>query len=229
MARKSAAITERERLEEELRTLGRARGDAGRAEAQANSEAKTLTSTYRTELQKAARGDGSAEARAEKAREAIAAKRAEAATAHDRAEAAEKARRDTERELRTHLFRNLPAFIEEAERASAEAVASRQAVIDAVADAADADAAARRAWRPLIGAVRTVSDDGKTFGGKTGKDLGAMPPTPAILGGTFASDLASAPPPSPAYVRDRKQAQRAARGDLLPTAVRRLLGGRAAA
>ena len=224
MPRKTTAPqVERERLKEELRTLARSRAVAEREAAAADKAAKQIEASYRTALEEAARGDEGAKADADAARIAVAEKHAEASHAREQAQAATRGRSRTEKELRQHLSDNLPTFVAEAKAASDEAVAARQAVLDAIRDARTADAAARQAWKPLMAAVRSVAEDGRTFGGRSGRDLGPLPPVPTLLEGELAADLEKAPPPSPANLRDARQAAAAIRNGAMPTALRRLI------
>lgn len=229
MATRKTAITERTRLEEELRTLGRSRGSAEREAKAAKAEAEQLTASYRADLKLAVRDDEKARKRADEARPRIEAKQAEAAAASDRAEAAEAARRETERELARHLYDRLDDFIAEATKLSDAAVKSRGSAVDALAEAQAAEGVARKEWVKLRSATRkqqesedlpSANSASGTWRRRFNPDLGQLPP--AAIDAEMVTRLGSAPAPKPLYLRDATRARRA--GAVVPAAVRKLLG-----
>jgi len=219
------AIAERQRLEEEIRTLSRAKAEAHRESSAALARVRELQKAERRQLEAGVRGDEKEAAAAEATRTRIGEALAQSSEAGSRWSAAERARKETERALREHLQAHLEVFATEAEKLSQAAVAKRQAVVDAAEQARAADYAARAAWKPLTGAVRTVAEDGDVlFGEKSGKDLGEMPRPPAMLDSAMSDTLLAAPAPVPEFIRNRKKAERAHRGDVLPRAIARAFG-----
>jgi hypothetical protein len=208
MARK--ALTERARLEEEIRTCRRNRKAAQRAEREASDRREQLERERRGLLHDAAREAPGVEKRL--AENAKARERAEAdiREAREREIAAKEAAEGAERALDAHLMRHLATFIAEADKLTDQALADRQAVLDAIRRAEASEAKARAEWVVLRKAAQRA--------GKV--DLGNIPDSPLAR---VAQLLAKAPRPEPRNVAASRKRRLGIPN--LPQAVRDLFKG----